>query len=65
MRLPDGAHEQINAPGDREHRVTSDLATLHSQLRQDFAELRKRANLILVGVFLHILLQIVIRVFFP
>jgi hypothetical protein len=66
MTRPDGAYKQINARlGNREHRVTSDLATLRSELRQEFTGLGKRADLILVGVIFHILLQIAIRVFFP
>jgi hypothetical protein len=64
MTRPHGAYKQIDGrPGSREHRAMSDLATLRSELRGEFAEVRKRLDLILVGVLFHILLQIAIRVF--
>jgi len=45
--------------------LRGDTAELRKELREDDTDLRKRIDLILIGVFFAILLQIAIRVFFP
>jgi hypothetical protein len=45
--------------------LRGDNAELRKEMREADAELRKRVDLILIGVFFAILLQIAIRVFFP
>ncbi len=45
--------------------MTAEFAAVRTEVRADITDLRKRVDLILIGVFFAILLQIVIRVFLP